>query len=59
VRVAATAVAAVLTVVCASWAVLFALAAMRADGTWLDVVGRVTFTVLATGCSALIPRRRR
>jgi hypothetical protein len=52
-RLTATAIACALTVVCAWYAAVYAIAALSPDGTWTDVLGALAFMAGALGCGAL------
>lgn len=53
VRLAATAIACALTVVCGYYAAVYALAALSPDGTAYDTVGAVALMLAACGFGAL------
>jgi hypothetical protein len=56
VRLVATAIACALTVVCAYYAAVYALAALSPDGTAYDVVGAVALMLATCGLGTLAVR---
>jgi hypothetical protein len=56
VRLAATAIACALTVVCDYYAAVYALAALSPDGTAYDLVGAVALALAACGLGTLALR---
>jgi hypothetical protein len=53
VRLAATAIACALTVICGWLTTVYTLAALSTHGAWPDVLGALVFSAGAIGCGAL------